>query len=203
MIKAICADLDGLLINSEELYFKANVQYFKILGFTFTAQLQRETTGQKFDIWAKKIHGFQTNKSGSQMLQERDAIFLNLLKTNLALLPGALEFVTMAHLHFKTALVTSAAPSTVEAIFKHINIREFFDVIITGNLVVKGKPNPECYLLAAERLGVKPVECVIFEDAPNGVLAGKKAGMKVIAIPSQFVQGDKQFKLADTAEDSL
>ena len=83
------------------------------------------------------------------------------------------------------------------------NIRDYFDLVITGDQITKGKPDPESYLLASRKLEVNPSECVVFEDAPNGILAGKNAAMKVIAIPSQFVKGDETFSKADLVLDSL
>jgi beta-phosphoglucomutase-like phosphatase (HAD superfamily) len=68
-------------------------------------------------------------------------------------------------------------------------------------MVNHGKPDPECYVIAAERLGFTPDECLVFEDAPTGILAGVNAGMKVIAIPSPYVKGDEAFKQASLVVD--
>ena len=82
-------------------------------------------------------------------------------------------------------------------------IAEYFDILVTGDMVTHGKPDPECYNLAAQKLGMKSSECVVFEDAPSGILAGKNAGMKVIAVSSPYVKGDEAFQKADLVVDSL
>ena len=70
-------------------------------------------------------------------------------------------------------------------------------------MITHGKPDPECYNLAAQKLGVEPLECVVFEDASVGVLAGKNANMKVIAVPNQYNKGDEAFLQADLVLDNL
>lgn len=86
---------------------------------------------------------------------------------------------------------------------KKTKIGEYFDLLITGDMVSHGKPDPECYLIAAKELGVSVKECVVFEDAPSGILAGKNANMKVIAVPSPYVRGDDAFRKADVVVDTL
>lgn len=201
MIKAALIDLDGFLVNSEELYLEANKIYFKKFNFEFTEQLHGRGTGKKFDEWIKTVTSI--DKSGKQILQERNVIFFDLVRKKLTLLQGAKDFLEIVHKNFKTALVTSSKRDYVGLVFTQTGINSYFDQIITGEQITKGKPNPEPYLLAAEKLSVKPNECIAFEDAPSGVLSGKSAGMKVIAIPSQFVKGDPAFDTADVVLNSL
>jgi len=118
-------------------------------------------------------------------------------------MPGAEHFLKLANNHYKTALVTSANKDYVSLVFEVTGIKKYFDVIITGQTVVYGKPDPECYLEAAKSLGVTPVECVVVEDAPSGIMAGKNAGMKVIAVPSYFVKSSPEIGKADLIVDSL
>ena len=191
MTKAALIDLDGFLINSEELYFEANKIYFIKYGFGFTEALHRDGTGQKFAEWIKTVTNI--DKTGEEILKERNIIFFDLARKKLKLLHGADKFLTILHNNFKTALVTSSKMDYVNFVFGIIKIDGFFDIIITGDDVTHGKPDPECYLTAAAKLGVSPSVCVVFEDAPSGVVAGKNARMKVIAIPSQFVKGDTVF----------
>ncbi len=116
---------------------------------------------------------------------------------------GAKELLILLQRNFKTALVTSSKREYVDLVFDKIGISEYFELVITGEMVTHGKPDPECYILAAQKLGVAINDCAVFEDAPSGILAGKNAGMKVIAVPSQFVKGDEAFKKADLVVDSL
>jgi|SRR3989344_1070731 len=200
MIKTTLIDLDGFLVNSEELYLEANKIYFKQFNFEFTEGLHRQGTGKKFDEWIKTVTSI--DKPGEEILKERNVVFFNLVRKKLKLLPGAKEFLELVHKNFKTALVTSSKKDFVDLVFDLTSINNYFDLVITGE-VAKGKPDPESYLLAAKKLETIPSECAVFEDSPTGILAGKNATMKVIAIPSQFVKGDKVFERADLVLNSL
>ncbi|OGY25762.1 MAG: hypothetical protein A2Z11_01080 [Candidatus Woykebacteria bacterium RBG_16_43_9] len=195
MLKAALVDLDGFLINSEELYLEANKIYFKRHNFEFTEEHHRQGTGKRFPEWIKTV--VNIDKTGEEIFRERNIIFNELVKKKLKLLPGAKSLLEALNESFKTALVTSSRKDYVDLVFKITGIKDYFDLVITGEIVKKGKPDPESFLSAANKLGVKPRECVVFEDSPTGVLAGKNAGMKVVAVPSQFVKDDKIFNKAD------
>lgn len=201
MLEASLIDLDGFLINSEGLYLEANKIYFKRFGFDFTEALHRQATGKKFDQWITKI--ISLDKPGSEILKERNKVFFSLASKKLHLLDGARELLTFLHGNSKTALVTSSERDYVDFVFDKTGIEPFFDLVITGDMVVQGKPDPECYLTAAEKLKVTPQASLVFEDAPAGVLAGRNAGMKVIAVPSSYVLGDKVFKQANLVLNNL
>lgn len=201
MYKAALIDIDGFLINSEHLYLEANQIYFKQFNFEFTEDLHRQGTGKKFNKWITTV--FPTNKTGEEILKERNVIFLDLVRDKLELLDGARELLTLLHSNFKTALVTSTERDYVNLVLEKTKIGEYFDILITGDMVSHGKPDPECYMLAAQKLGAATSECIVFEDAPSGILAGKNAGMKVIAVPSPYVRGDEAFQKADVVVDTL
>lgn len=204
MIQALLIDLDGVLVNSEELYLEANKTYFKDFDFEFTEDLHKQGTGKKFELWIKTvIPDSVINKSGEDMLKERNKIFFELIKKNLNLMPGAEVFLKLAKKHFKTALVTSAKEDYVQLVFEITGIKKYFDAVITGEEVIYGKPDPECYLKAAKLFGVASEECVVVEDAPSGIMAGKNAGMKVIAVPSYFVKESPEIRKADLVVNSL
>lgn len=194
-------DLDGLLINSEELYLAANKVYFAQFGFEFTEDLHKQGTGKKFAEWIKTVTDIDLD--GPTILQERNKVYFELAETKLKLLPGAKETLEYAKAHGKTAIVTSSNKDYVDFVFNHTGISEYFDLVVAGDHVTKGKPDPEGYLMAASMLGVEPSTCVVFEDAPNGVQAGKNAGMRVVAVPSPFVIGDPVFDTADLLLDTL
>lgn len=201
MYKAALIDIDGFLINSEHLYLEANKRYFKQFNFEFTEELHRQGTGKKFNKWITTV--FPTDKSGEEILKERNVVFFDLARKKLELLDGAKELLEMLHKNFKTALVTSTERSYIDLIFEKTGIAGYFDILVTGDMVSHGKPNPECYNLAAQKLGVTASECLVFEDAPSGILAGKNANMKIVAVPSPYVKGDEAFQKADVVVDTL
>lgn len=118
-------------------------------------------------------------------------------------MPGAKEVLEYAKQSGKTALVTSSNQDYVDFVFGHTEIAGYFDNVVAGDHVTKGKPDPEGYLMAAKDLGVSPTSCIVFEDVPNGVQAGKNAGMRVVAVPSPYVAGDPVFNTADILLNSL
>ncbi|MFZ1484343.1 MAG: HAD family phosphatase [Candidatus Saccharimonadales bacterium] len=194
-------DLDGLLINSEELYLKANRVYFSQFSFEFSEELHKQGTGKKFSEWIKSVTDIEVD--GDTILVERNKVYFEIAKTDLHLLPGAKNVLEYAKSHGKTAMVTSSNQDYVDFVLEHTGIADYFELFITGDQVSKGKPNPEGYLTAAKELGVQPESCIVFEDAPNGVEAGKNAGMKVVAVPSPYVEGDPTFDTVDLLLESL
>jgi HAD superfamily hydrolase (TIGR01509 family) len=195
-VTAILNDLDGLLVNSEQLHLQANQEYFKQFGIMFTEELHGQGAGRKFDKWIPTIFP-DLPVSGEEALAGRDKIFFKLAEQKLELLPGALEYLQMVSHNFKNALVTSSRPDYFDIVFRKTGIHTCFDLIVDATMVQQGKPDPECYLIAAKMLGVEPQQCLVFEDAPAGVLAGKAAGMRVANIPSPYVKGNPDLARAD------
>ncbi len=161
MLKAALIDMDGFLINSEELYLEANKIYFKRFNFEFTEELHRQGTGKKFDKWIKTVIP-NIDKSGEEILKERNIVFFDLVRQKLELLPGAEGLLQLLHNNFKTALVTSSKRDYIDLVFSKTAISKYFDIQIIGEMVTHGKPDPECYLMAAEKLGVKLDKCAAF-----------------------------------------
>lgn len=201
-ITAILNDMDGLLVNSEQLYLEANKVYFSQFGIDFTEAMHAKGTGRRFDQWMPILFP-DIPQSGEEMLAGRNKIFFELAEQKLELLPGAQKYLEMVSRNFKNALVTSSRQDYLDIVFRKTGIHTCFDLVVDAQMVKNGKPNPECYLMAAQMLAVNPDECLVFEDAPSGVLAGKAAGMKVVNIPSPFVKGSSELKKADFHLDNI
>lgn len=195
MVKAALIDLDGFLVNTDDLFLEANKQYFRQLGFEFTSELYRESMKQSFVKWITSV--VDVGKPGETILQERNTIFYELAREKLALQPGATTFLQIARSHFATALVTSARTRQVNFTLHHLSLEPYFDHIVTREMVERGKPDPACYLLAMQRLGMQAEECVAFEDGPTGILAAKAAGLRVVAVRNPFIANDAAYNQAD------
>ena len=135
--------------------------------------------------------------SGEEILVERNKIFFELAEQKLALLPGVQDYLEMVSHNFTNALVTSSRQDYLDIVFRKTGIHTCFDLIIDGSMVQHGKPDPEGYVMAARMLDVEPRNCLVFEDAPSGVLSGKAADIQVVNIPSPYVRGDSALKKAD------
>ena len=99
------------------------------------------------------------------------------------LMPGVMDFLQqLASQKVRTALVTSSLPEKVENVFQQLKLTGFFQEIVTADQIEHGKPSPDCYLLAAEKLQILPKMCIVFEDSASGVKAAHDAGMTVIGV---------------------
>lgn len=190
MIKAVLFDMDGLLVDSETLGIEVVIEVCKELGFDITPDEQQGfigVTDEKFyrDLFEKRNLSFDI----PSVLKRQFSTYEELLRTRLHFFDGATTVPQkIKDKNFKLALVSGSTRNQIEIILNKLNILNCFDVIISSEDIQKSKPDPEGYLLAATSLGVKPEECVVLEDARTGVLAGKSAGMKVIAVINKGVQ---------------
>jgi HAD superfamily hydrolase (TIGR01509 family) len=111
---------------------------------------------------------------------------MNALRGAVKALPGAYEIIAWGRAHkLKLALASSGMRVHVDLSLLEVGLNDGFDAEITGDDVTHGKPAPDLFLGAAAKLGVSPGDCIVFEDAPAGVTAGKAAGMRVIAVPHE------------------
>jgi beta-phosphoglucomutase-like phosphatase (HAD superfamily) len=129
---------------------------------------------------------------------------IDLYQQGIPFLPGAVEAVDLARQHFPTALASGSHPSLIEAVIRDARMQGRFQVILSADEVGAGKPAPDIYLETASRLGFEPGQCVCLEDSGNGILSGKRAGMKVIAVPDpQSLPQADILAQADLVLDSL
>ncbi|MEK7211329.1 MAG: HAD-IA family hydrolase, partial [Patescibacteria group bacterium] len=124
------------------------------------------------------------NEPAEVMFQERHEVICKLFKEKIRLMPGAAELLSRLKAgNIQMALASSSTLSLVQIAVEQLGLGQYLQAIITGDMVEKGKPDPEMFLLAAEKLGVLPASCIVFEDAPSGVAAAHAAGMKAVAVP--------------------
>lgn len=197
LIKALIFDMDGLMIDSERLYFQAESEMAK----TFGVQLLEETLWKM--MGTKPIEGLsifvkdlELPISAQDALDMRNEIMRKKLQTELEAMPGLFHILDTFFNRLKLAVCTGAQEEFLDIVVDLLKIREKFDVLQSSDGIDKGKPEPEIYLKTCEKLAVSPQECIVLEDSANGVKAGKKAGCSVIAIPSEYTQS-QEFTSAD------
>lgn len=188
-IKAVIFDLDGLLIDSEPAWYEADTAFFAKHGVTFTEELNHKIFGMGLRDGIellKKEEGLKGNTE--ELMQGRREAFLKVFLKKPRLLDGAREIVETVHsTGYKAAIATGGhTVDTIKAILKQLNIEKYFKVLVSSDLVEKGKPEPDVYVYTANKLKTDPKHCLVFEDSPNGVKAGKAAGMKVIGVNADF-----------------
>ena len=186
MIKAIIFDLDGLLIDSEITIWPESIsEFLQDKGFKYSNDLNEKTRGtghkETIEIY-KKILGLKGNTQ-RLIAQMRDYFYKNFLRDP-QLIKGAKESLrTLSKKGYLLSIATGLGPrEKVIELLSSLGIEKYFKEIITGDEVTKGKPDPQIYLVTAEKLDVEPPDCFILEDSVNGVLAGKAAGMRVFGV---------------------
>ena len=175
--KAILFDFDGVIADTEpqyDLYFNALGEKYD-LGKNFAAKIKgvilpnilEKYFADKPELWAK------ITDETLRFEQNMDFRFIN----------GAKEFLEyLKKNNYKLALVTSSPQAKMDVALGKMNLQKTFDALVTATQITQGKPNPMCYLAAAEKLGVLPDECVVFEDSISGIQAGCGAGAKVVGL---------------------
>ncbi|MHB2020372.1 MAG: HAD family hydrolase [Candidatus Xenobia bacterium] len=176
-------DMDGVLVDSSEAHFAAWHQLGEEVGRPFTRELFERTFGmhnnQIVPLWigpGQDVDALADRKE--QLYRERAA---DLIKP----LPGCVPLLQALHAAgFGLAVGSSGPRANIEMVLDIMRVRDLFHALSTGEDVTHGKPDPEVFLVAARRLGLPPAACIVLEDAPQGVEAGRRAGMAVVAITS-------------------
>ena len=196
-MKAIILDMDGLMIDTERLYYNADEKVAKEYRKNINHTVIEQMIGQK-PLDAMKI--FQeylcVDVSPQNLLKKRDKYFLEMLETDLRPMPGLMDFLTIFQSKFKLAIATGSINQYVQIILSKLNLYTFFDVIQTSDSIQKGKPDPEIYIQVIKKLKISSDECIVLEDSSNGVKSAKRAGCYVIAIPSNYTM-NQDFSQAD------
>ena len=184
-------DVDGVIADTEAVNARASIKVFAdLLGVEgvvrkdFEAGLGRGA--EEYVKAAAGVHGLElTEEQIKKATQVRQEYFLKILSQEpLPPFPGVLELMdkAMKEKNFRVAIATSGTLEKSRAVLEAANVPYRKMVYINGDHVKNKKPDPELFLLAAERMGIEPANCVVIEDAPNGVQAAKAAGAKCIAV---------------------
>ena len=177
--------MDGVLIDSEPLWKKAEVEGFAKVGLDLTYTDCEETVGLRIEevveLWHKKV-GW-TNKTIQEVADDIVDILIREIKQNGKALDGVYETLeSLGSAGLKIGLATSSAQRILDVVLDELKIAQHFDATHSAQYEAEGKPHPAVFLSCAQKLDVHPTECLVIEDSFNGVIAGKAARMKVVAI---------------------
>lgn len=189
-IKAVLFDMDGLMVDTESLATEAFIHSAKKQGYDMT----KEETLLVLGFTTKSIYEFWENYfknsgvSGKQLVDDHYKYIENILFTTG---PRKMPYIEelLKYLKENNYKVAVASSSNIEHIINNMEktgLKKYIDEFASGAEVENGKPAPDVFLLAAERLGVKTEECLVLEDSKAGVIAGSSAGAKVIMVPDMF-----------------
>lgn len=182
--KAAIWDVDGTLVDTAELHFQAWQEICREQGRDFSRADFAATFGQRNPEIIRTLFGERFNPEEIAALGERKEVLYRRVASNgVDLLPGARRLVEDLHRDgFVQAIGSSAPHANLELILRLTGIADFFTAVVGSEDTQRGKPDPQVFLIAAERLGVPPPGCVVFEDAVAGVQAAQNGGMKCVAV---------------------
>lgn len=188
MIKAVIFDMDGLMVDSEPLQYQAFNAVFRGIGRKFPQEdndrlyIGLSDIDQARDI----VTRYDLPLIPEEVVKRKQVEYRKLISQVITPQPGLMELLRKLHeLKYKKGIASSSGIEEIEYVIKGLNIGKLIDVYCSAEEVRQGKPRPDIYLLAANKLGVSPSDCLVLEDAPNGVKAAKAAGMMVFAIPGR------------------
>jgi len=206
MKQAIIFDFDGVIIDSEPIRYETYRQLFRdeySIGLPekmddeLLGRSQRETLNHFLIKYGLKGDVEELISKRKKALDKKFS-----KKENIKIMPGLLKLLgVLKKVGFKIAIASSSNKEYIEYILNATKLSGFFEVIVAGDMVSKGKPNPEIFILTAEKLNKNRENCIVIEDSVNGIIAAKAAGMKVIAITSSF--NKEQLIKADVIIDRL
>ena len=204
-IKSIVFDLDGVIVESEELWDQARESLARERGGRWSARAQADMMGMSSVEWSRYMHDelgvpdLPDEISAEVVRRMEDAY-----RKRLPLIDGAREAVQRLADRWPLGLASSSNRELIELALEVSGLARFFRVTVSSEEVARGKPAPDVYLEAARRLGVSPERCAAVEDSSNGIRSAKAAGMRVIAIPNpHFPPDDGSLELADVILGSL
>jgi HAD superfamily hydrolase (TIGR01509 family) len=205
VIEAVVFDLDGVLLQSEEVWDAVREHYVRERGGRYDDEVQRAMMGMSAPEWSRFLHEEagvpdDMDEINSEVVRR----MLEAYRRELPLLPGAVATVQRIADAFALALASSSNREVFEEVLELAGLAACFRATVSSEEVERGKPAPDVYLEAARRLGADPTRCAAVEDSHAGIRSAKSAGMRVVAIPNAAYPPDEEaIRLADAVVGSL
>ncbi len=205
MIEAVIFDLDGVLLESEEVWDTVREELVRERGGRYDAEVQRAMMGMSSLEWSRYLHDVagvpdEPEEINSEVMRRMLAAYGEWLP----LLPGATEAVRRLGQRFLLGLASSSNRVLIDRVLETAGLVPFFRATVSSEEVAQGKPAPDVYLEAARQLGVAPDRCAAVEDSHGGIRSAHAAGMRVVAIPNaSYPPGDDALARADVVLGSL
>ena len=180
----IIFDMDGVIIDSAEPHRQSWQQLGNENGVVVTAEAFARSFGQSNrSIIPQLFSGVDDEERIRRMSDRKEELYRDIVRGRMPAMPGAAEFIRQCHAFgFKLAIGSSGPPPNIDLTLDELHLRPYFSAIVSGQDVTHGKPDPQVFLMAAEKLNLPPARCIIVEDAPSGVAAARAAGMAVVAL---------------------
>jgi len=205
VIEAVVFDLDGVLLDTEELWDEARQEIAEERGGRWRADAQRAMMGMSSPEWSRYMHdAIGVPDPPEEISEEVVERMEELYRRQLPLIDGAVEAVRRIGARWPLAIASSSNRPLIDLFLELTGTQELFRATVSSEEVANGKPAPAVYLEAANRLGAAPDRCAAIEDSENGIRSASAAGLRVVAIPNRvFPPGAEALALADVVLDSL
>ncbi len=183
MVKAVVFDLDDLLVNNFNHHVLAQEKVLAEFNIPFI--VKNKYMGMRVSDVTKDVmkeHGIDMNRF-EEIYNRRQEIFMSLVEESCEAMPGVKQITQLVEeLGFKKAIASSGMLSYINACIGHLDLNNYFDAVVSGEDLQKGKPDPDTFLVASKKLRTAPEHCIVLEDAHAGVTAAKAAGMYCIGV---------------------
>jgi HAD superfamily hydrolase (TIGR01509 family) len=205
MIEAVVFDLDGVIVDSEQVWDAAREALARERGGHWHEKAQQDMMGMSSTEWSRYMHDVIGLKDppeeiSAEVVRRLEATY----REELPLIDGAPEAVARLAERWPLGVASSSNRPIIDLVLELGGLDRFFKATVSSEEVARGKPSPDVYLEAARRLGADPAKTAAIEDSRNGILSAKAAGMRVIAIPNKrFAPGEEALAEADVALGSI
>ncbi len=179
---AVIFDMNGTIIDDDIFHEQAFVEFFRVHNLPYSVEdFRRDHRAARSNEIMEALFGHLSQEESNKLAEEKETIYRRLYAPHIHAIPGFLDFIEQLRAQeTPIALATSSPQLNVSFTIDALGLQWKFNQVVTGREVVNPKPSPEIYFLTAERLGVDPSECLVFEDSPVGIAAAVAAGMRVI-----------------------
>lgn len=205
MIEAIIFDMDGVLVDSEPFHTLIEKRQFALNGISVPEEEHLSYMGTASELMWKDIQEkYKTGASVEELLEQNRTESIRFFSEleHLPLMDGLPELLgKLRSKNYPLAVASSSFPEIIDLILVKTDLKKYFQVIVSAQEAGKSKPEPDIFLLAAKKLGVKPVNCLVIEDSENGIKAAQSAGMICVAYQGPGADPRKQ-KEADAVVNS-
>ena len=205
MIKYVIFDMDGTLIDTEPFYEQSWNETGKRWGVEVRDMYAEYVCGRSIENVKNTLkERFGENFDSEGFMSERMTLYAQLAEKGLALKVGCREILDFLREHgIPCAVATSTVSDLTYSNLDRVNIRQFFDAVVTGDMVKNGKPSPDIFLEAGRRIGAEAGECIVCEDSYSGIEAASNAKMKPVFIPDRRIPTEETDRLAYATVSSL
>lgn len=193
-------DMDGVIVDNHKFHLKSWLSFFEKYGVDMSEEeYKAKVNGRTMSaILPDILNRDMSEKEIQELGEEKEQVYRDIYRPHIKPTSGLVTFLAeLSRQQIPRTVSTSAPPQNVDFTLKYTGLRSYFPTIIDATMVTHGKPNPEVYLKSAEALGLKPEQCVVFEDAILGIQAGKNAGMKVVGVATTHTKEELEAENTD------